>query len=88
MFPLYPGRSVLAADPHGLSFRQIRIDLRAEQIVKGREAWSPVREEHGQILGMGVGIADQEIEDRPSQKGHAIGGGADAFLLQQGKTLL
>ena len=68
MLPLNPTRSVLPAYPHGLFFCQIRIDLRTDQIIKGRETWPPVREEHGQILGMGVVIADQEIEDRPSQE--------------------
>ena len=33
--PLDPGRSVFPTNLHGLSYRQIRIDLREDQIVKG-----------------------------------------------------
>ena len=37
--------SVFPTDPHSLSFRQIRIDLRADQVVEGGEARPLVREE-------------------------------------------
>jgi len=85
--PLDPGRSVFPTDPHGQSFRQIRIDLRADQIVEGSKARPSVREKYGQIFGMGVSVADQKIEKRPAQKGHAIGRGPDALLLQEVKAL-
>ena len=84
---LDPGRSVFPTDFHGLPFRQLRIDLRTDQIVEGGEARPLGREEYGQVFSMGVCVTDQKIENRPAQKGHAIDRGPDALLLQKVKAL-
>ena len=67
--------SVFAGNRHGEVRRKGRVGKRGDQVVEGRKVeFVAGMNEQGIVLGMRIGVLDQDVEDQRFQEGNARGG--------------
>ena len=66
---------VLPADLHGELGRELGVKDSRQQIVKRREHDCAVLVQETEVLGMGIGVTDDEVEDRASSSRRMSRGG-------------
>ena len=68
MARLYVLKNSLPANLHCQLGRQFRVKDRREQIIERRERDRATLVQQAKILGMGIGVADNQVEDRRIQQ--------------------
>ena len=83
---LEPGQPIFPSDPHRKPGRKVRINKGADEIVEGRKPWSTRCVKDRKILGVGICVSDEGVENDPRERGLLIRSRACALLLQQAKA--